>query len=164
MGNGGISPCINFSIDRGERLASRLGCFTLRERDSRYPLDKLLRPWAGAEVMNNRKYLPLFGNKPRFPGRAARSLVTTLTGIPRVLNKIKHEITCNLFHKIRSWTLFSSHRYGLEQRFPNWWAETHWWVASPIVLGREKFLKCDFFNYTKIKNRKKLESEKTIQN
>jgi hypothetical protein len=32
------------------------------------------------------------------------------------------------------------------------------------VVGREKFLKCDFFNYIKIKNRKKWESEKTKQN
>jgi hypothetical protein len=30
------------------------------------------------------------------------------------------------------------------------------------VVGREKFLKCDFFNYIEIKNHNKLESEKTI--
>jgi hypothetical protein len=29
------------------------------------------------------------------------------------------------------------------------------------VVGREKFLKLDFFNYIKIKNHKKLESKKT---
>jgi hypothetical protein len=29
---------------------------------------------------------------------------------------------------------------ALDQRFPNWW------VASRFVVGREKFLKCDFFN------------------
>jgi hypothetical protein len=28
------------------------------------------------------------------------------------------------------------------------------------VAGREKFLKCDFFNYIKIKNHKKWESDK----
>jgi hypothetical protein len=31
-------------------------------------------------------------------------------------------------------------------------------------MGREKFFKGDFFNYIKIKNRKKWESEKTKQN
>jgi hypothetical protein len=31
-------------------------------------------------------------------------------------------------------------------------------------VGREKFLKCDFFNYIKIKNHKKWESAKTEQN
>jgi hypothetical protein len=41
---------------------------------------------------------------------------------------------------------------SLEQRFPN---------ASRFVVGREKILKCDFFYYVKIKNRKKWESEKT---
>jgi hypothetical protein len=41
-----------------------------------------------------------------------------------------------------------------DQRFPNWW------VASRFVVGREKFLKCDFFNYITIKNHKKWESEK----
>jgi hypothetical protein len=29
------------------------------------------------------------------------------------------------------------------------------------VVGREKFLKCDFFNYIKIENHKKWEMEKT---
>jgi hypothetical protein len=29
-------------------------------------------------------------------------------------------------------------------------------------VGREKFLKCDFFNYIKIESYKKWESEKTI--
>jgi hypothetical protein len=42
----------------------------------------------------------------------------------------------------------------LEQRFPNWW------VASRFVVGHERFLKCDVFNYIKIKNDKKWESEK----
>jgi hypothetical protein len=36
--------------------------------------------------------------------------------------------------------------------------------AFPKLVGREKFLKCDFFNYIKIKNHKKCESEKTKQN
>jgi hypothetical protein len=40
---------------------------------------------------------------------------------------------------------------SLWQRFLNWWA------ASRFVVGREKFLKCDFFNYIKIKNHKKWE-------
>jgi hypothetical protein len=31
----------------------------------------------------------------------------------------------------------------LKQRFPNWW------VASRFVLGREKFLRCDFYNFYK---------------
>jgi hypothetical protein len=31
-------------------------------------------------------------------------------------------------------------------------------------VGSEKFLKCDFFNYIKIKSHKKLENEKTKQN
>jgi hypothetical protein len=44
------------------------------------------------------------------------------------------------------------------QRFPNCW------VASRFVVGREKFMKCDFFNYIKIKNHTKWESEKTKQN
>jgi hypothetical protein len=39
-----------------------------------------------------------------------------------------------------------------EQRLPNWW------VASRFVVGREKFLKCDFINYIKIKNDKKRKS------
>jgi hypothetical protein len=43
---------------------------------------------------------------------------------------------------------------SLHLRFPNWW------VASRFVVGRKKFLKCDFFNYMKIKNHKKWESEK----
>jgi hypothetical protein len=46
----------------------------------------------------------------------------------------------------------------INQRFPNWW------VASQFVVGCEKCLKCDFFNYIKIKNHKKRESEKTKQN
>jgi hypothetical protein len=41
---------------------------------------------------------------------------------------------------------------------------SNWWVASRFVVGREKFLKCDFFNYIKIKSHKKWESEKTKQN
>jgi hypothetical protein len=36
----------------------------------------------------------------------------------------------------------------------------NWWVASRFVLGREKFLKCNFFQCIKIKNRYKWESEK----
>jgi hypothetical protein len=43
----------------------------------------------------------------------------------------------------------------LRQRFPNWW------VASRFVVGREKFLKSDFY-YVKVKN-KKLESKKTLE-
>jgi hypothetical protein len=43
---------------------------------------------------------------------------------------------------------------ALDQRFLNWR------VASRFVVGREKFVKCDFFNYIKIKNNKKWESEK----
>jgi hypothetical protein len=38
------------------------------------------------------------------------------------------------------------------------------WVASRFVVGNETFLKFDFFNYIKIKNHKKWESEKTKQN
>jgi hypothetical protein len=51
-------------------------------------------------------------------------------------------------------------QHALNQRFPNWW------VASRFVVGRETFLKCDsfFFNYIKIKNHKKWESEKIKQN
>jgi hypothetical protein len=37
-------------------------------------------------------------------------------------------------------------------------------AAFPKLVGCEKFLKCDFFNYIKIKNLKKWESEKTKQN
>jgi hypothetical protein len=33
-------------------------------------------------------------------------------------------------------------------------------TAFPKLVGREKFLKCDFFNYIKIKNHEKFESEK----
>jgi hypothetical protein len=36
--------------------------------------------------------------------------------------------------------------------------------VSRFEVGREKFLKCDFFNYIKIKNHKKWEIEKTKQN
>jgi hypothetical protein len=35
--------------------------------------------------------------------------------------------------------------------------------VSQFVAGREKFLKCDFFNYIKIENHKKWESEKKIR-
>jgi hypothetical protein len=52
-------------------------------------------------------------------------------------------------------TPFLSLNKGLEQRFPNWWG------ASRFVMGRQKFLKCDFFNYIKIRNHEKWESEKT---
>jgi hypothetical protein len=38
---------------------------------------------------------------------------------------------------------------SLRQRFPNLW------VTSRFVVGREKFLICDFFNCIKIKNHKK---------
>jgi hypothetical protein len=48
-------------------------------------------------------------------------------------------------------------RGGLVQRFLNWS------VASRFVVGREKFLKFDSFNYIKIKDHKKWESEKTKQ-
>jgi hypothetical protein len=48
--------------------------------------------------------------------------------------------------------------YYLDRRFPNWW------VARRFVLGRKRFLKCDFFNYIKVKNHEKWESEKTKQN
>jgi hypothetical protein len=49
------------------------------------------------------------------------------------------------------------HRNPLCQRFPNWW------VARRFMVGSEKFLKRDFFNYIKIKNLKKWESEKKIR-
>jgi hypothetical protein len=48
--------------------------------------------------------------------------------------------------------------YHLLKHFPNWW------VASRFVVGREKCLRCDFFNYIKIKNHMKWESEETKQN
>jgi hypothetical protein len=35
-----------------------------------------------------------------------------------------------------------------------------WWVASRFMVGREKFMKCEFFNYIKIKNHRKWESKK----
>jgi hypothetical protein len=36
--------------------------------------------------------------------------------------------------------------------------------AFPKLVGREKFLKCEFFNYIIIKNHKKWKIEKTKQN
>jgi hypothetical protein len=37
-------------------------------------------------------------------------------------------------------------------------------AVFPKLVGREKFLKCDIFNYIKIKIPKKWESEETKQN
>jgi hypothetical protein len=99
------------------------------------------------------------GEVAAFTIQAGRSPGMTTTS-----NIKQPAVTCTL--RERSWRLrsclwelpLSWLSSDLHQRFPNRW------VASRFVVGREKFFKCDFFNYIKIKNDKKWASEKTKQN
>jgi hypothetical protein len=80
--------------------------------------------------------------------RAAGRATFTEAGLN--LRRAQPKCPTDLTRSVEASLIFQS----LEQRF------TNWWVASRFVVGRENLLKWDFFNYIKIKNHKKWESEK----